>query len=405
MIKSRNIASALIATTLAAATIVAGGCSPVSLRSRGYVAADTRYYPVEAKYAGQYEGVAISGVLEPELSAQTEDTDHTFTLKPFLRFDPQDAQRTHFDLRQADYVLSLGEWELSTGASVFTWGVLEAYRPTDVLNTIDFVEDPNRTQKLGSPYARIAYSDSTFSFQFLYLPVTRPQTFPGIGGRIRPAGIVDANEPMFESTLGYAHPNLGMRIGLHVDEVDLALTGFSGLSREPTLIPELRNGHVGTRYDFLQQGGLDLQWTHDSFVFKAEGAFRAYGANLAISYAIGTGLEYTFSDVLGSGADLTFVLEHYWDQRPIDSPFTLFDNDAFGGFRLALNNSDDTEIRAGALVDIASGTTFATALVRHRLLEHWTVVLEGRTYLVTKPSIMSSFENDHFVQLRVAYYL
>jgi hypothetical protein len=386
------------------AGIVAAGCG-ATLRERGYLAADLRVFPESPRHAGQSQGTGPSAAFEPDFSLQTDDTIHTLTLRPFLRLDAQDSARTHFDLRQADYVVADDGFELGLGVGLFSWGRLEGNRLVDVVNQIDLVEDLDRGDKLGQPYLRAAYEAGPVHLQVLYLPYQRERTFPGASGRLRSAQVIDTSETMYEARLGAWHPSFAARIGLTIDDIDLAVTGFGGVSREPTFVLALSSSSVVPRYDFLQQAGADFQWTHEGFAVKCEAAMRWWSIDYRFSWAVGTGLEHTFFDLAGSGADLTLILEHTYDQRPIDTPFTLLDNDVFYGFRLAIGNQEGTEIRAGGITDVEHGATFGRAEVRHRFGDHWTAIVEGQVLVIPEQRVERALSRDSFVALRVAYYL
>jgi hypothetical protein len=117
----------------------------------GQVAADGRMFFQRPKYAGQEFGAAVSLMAEPELKYKTKNEKHTFKLHPFYRLDPIDERRSHPDLREASYALTLEHFEAGLGVGTFTWGALESYRPVDVLNQIDFAESSDGTAKLGQP--------------------------------------------------------------------------------------------------------------------------------------------------------------------------------------------------------------------------------------------------------------
>lgn len=397
-----RVALQLCALHLCAVTMF--GCG-AQLRERGYLAVDMRVFPESPKYAGQNQGTGPSVAVEPELSLQSDDTNHTATLRPFLRVDAQDSARTHFDLRRADYVFADEGWELGLGVGQFRWGVREGYRLPDIVNAADLVEDINGQYRLGQPYVRAARIEGSWTFEALYLPYSRPQTYPGVAGRLRTALPIDAGSPEYEAAIGPWHPTAALRIAFSEGDFDLALSGLSGISREPTYLLGLRRAQIAPRYDFLQQASLDAQWTQEGFALRVEGALRWYSAEMLFSWALGTGLEYTFSDFAGTGVDLTLLTEHTYDVRPLDTPYTWLDNDVFYGLRLALNDEDGTEFRAGGITDLVHGATFLRAEARRRIGDHLLVVLSGQIFAVPEGRIESAFHRDSFVELRLAYFL
>src|SRR5438046_9908325 len=99
------------------------------VKTAGYVAADGRGFAQSPKYPGQARGDGVSLVAEPEVSLESEEKEHTATLRPFYRLDPIDDRRSHADLRQGDYRVRADWFEASAGVGQGSWGVLGSYRP------------------------------------------------------------------------------------------------------------------------------------------------------------------------------------------------------------------------------------------------------------------------------------
>ena len=72
-----------------------------------------------------------------------------------------------------------------TWSHVFTWGTLESYKPTDVMNQTDFVEATDGSAKLGQPYASVGWVGDSAALRLYYLPYFRDRTFQGLRGRPR----------------------------------------------------------------------------------------------------------------------------------------------------------------------------------------------------------------------------
>lgn len=371
---------------------------------RGSTAADIRGYVQPPRYGGQAAGHGISLKAEPEAYAQSKDEDHTGTLRPFVRVDPIDTGRTHYDVRQADYRYRDNHWSFGIGAGLFDWGVMENHRIVDVLNQKDLVEDLDGSEKLGQPYTKVGYDGGKWSLSVYYMPFFRDRTFPGARGRLRFPAVIDTSDPFFESSLGRWHPNVAARLGVTLGEFDLGLSGFSGTSREPRFFGQLTDDEVLVGYDFLEQVSLDAQWTHGGFVAKAEGLARWWSASLRLSGAVALGLEYWLFDLGGKGVDLTFATEAYWDSRLPDQPITFYDHDIFGGLRLGLADVGGTEFLTGAMTDWTTGFTFIRAEASRRFGQHWRMYLDLRGFVGQTRGLESALRNDHYGQLRVAYF-
>ncbi|MEZ4222667.1 MAG: hypothetical protein R3B13_17125 [Polyangiaceae bacterium] len=386
------------------AALSCSACAGTTLREGGHVSTDARAYFGPARFADQKSGNGLSLRMEPELSVQSESEEHTVTLHPFIRMDPADEQRTHYDLRQADYVFATGPLTTGVGVGLFSWGVLEAHKLVDIINQSDLVEDIGGSEKLGQPYVGSGLSGESWSLRALYLPYSRDRTFPGDEGRLRFPLVVDTDQPQYESSLARFHPGFAGRGSISVGELDLGLSAFAGLSREPRFYAQLTERAVIPRYEQLRHVGVDAQWTHEALSLKLEATARTWSTTFRPSAGIGGGLEYSFFDIGPFGYDLTLVGEYYWDNRPLDAPVTLYDHDAFGGFRFALNDDSDTMLLAGMLVDVDTGFSSLQVSASRRLGERWRLFLEGRGFFGPEGILESSLLSDDYAQLRVAYY-
>lgn len=386
-----------------AALWLLAGCAKSPFTAAGNVAADVRAFPLEPKYAGQNLGLGVSLVAEPEVKWKSENEKHTLTLRPFYRLDPVDEKRSHADLRQADYKMSLEHLELAAGVGQFTWGVLESYRPVDVLNQTDFVESIDFNAKLGQPYAEAGWVTKSATFRAYYLPFFRERTFPGVRGRLRFPALIDTDSPSFESKFAQFQPSGAARFSFNAGDLDFGVSAFTGLSREPRFVAELTSGQVAPRYDLMHQASVDAQWTVGAFSFKAEGFFRLWSNDLYAFGGGGAGVDYTFFQFSGD-ADLSFAAEFLFDTRPRSAPITFFEHDAFAGFRLAFNDTANTEISGGAIVDVTDGSTFGRAEASRRFGEHWRVSLDGSVFAGPSGKLTSAFLRDHYARAKLAYY-
>lgn len=384
------------------AALAALGCG-APVQTGGLVAADGRAFAQDPKYPGQARGDAVSLVAEPEVSVKTEDGTHEAAVRPFYRLDPIDDRRSHADLRKAYYQLATGPFEAGLGVRTFTWGVLESYRPTDVMNQIDFVESWSGSAKLGQPYVQLGWVGESAALRVYYLPYFRERNFPGVRGRLRFPAVIDVDHPSYESSLGPWYPTTAARFSLELGKIDFGVSALSGVSREPRFFAELTAGSVFPRYDLMHQGSVDAQWTVGSFVLKGEGFVRAWSSDLRVFGGGGIGADYTFAQV-GGDADVTLVAEGLFDTRPMDAPPTFFRHDAFLGTRVAFGDTSSTEVLMGAIVDVVDGTTFGRADVARHLGDHWRVSADVDLFLGPTGRLASAFVRDDHVHGRIAYF-
>jgi hypothetical protein len=236
------------------------------------------------------------------------------------------------------------------------------------------------------------------------LPGFRERTFPGRKGRLRAALPVDEDAAEFESGQEQAHVDVAVRYAHFLGDWDVGAYYFYGTGREPRLVANATGSKLEPRYDLIHQGGLDLQYTWDAWLWKLEAIVRE-GQGDVFAAAVG-GFEYTFFQVFESAADLGFLAEYLYDGRDEDAaPIISSDNDVFLGTRLALNDVQDTTVLMGAIVDVEDRSTALFVEAARRLGDSWKLELEGRMFLgVSNSNPLNAFEDDDFLALRLSYF-
>jgi len=402
---------------LASATVVIAGllgpAAPSWARDQGpelsgFVGSEVRVFFEEPKFDGQFDdplaGVQPSLLAEPELSYDSQDRRHQFNLAPFLRLDARDGDRSHVDLREGYWRYVDGDWEVLLGVNRVFWGVTESRHLVNVINQIDAVEDIDEEDFLGQPMVNLATQQDWGRLDLFVMPGFRERTFPGRNGRLRPGIPVDEDAAQYDSELGRGQPDTALRYSHFLGDFDIGAYYFYGNGREPRLVPGGRGTRLEPRYDLIHQGGLDLQYTDEAWLWKLEAIVReGQGDNFG---AVVAGVEYTFFQAFETAADLGLLSEFLYDGRDDDdAPPTAFDEDVFFGTRLALNDVQDTTALLGAVVDVQDGTTALFFEAERRLGDSWKLELEVRAFLgVDDGNVTRNFENDDFALLRLSYF-
>ena len=110
------------------------------------------------------------------------------------------------------------------------------------------------------------------------------------------------------------------------------------------------------------------------------------------------------------GAIDVFVLpcllgELMLDGRGADAPPTPFDQDVFVGARLALNDTADTSVVGGPIVDYESSEVIAFVEFQRRFGDRWVTEVEGRWLLNTDPATpLHGLRRDDSLTLRLSRY-
>ncbi len=369
----------------------------------GQVSGELRGFFQGPQFARQFSGSQPSLFFLPELEFDLAGGRDQFTFVPFFRIDGRDSGRTHFDIREAYWRHSAAGWELLVGLDRVFWGVAESRHLVDVINQIDFVEDVDGEDKLGQPMVSLRIQRNWGSLRFFALPGFRERSFPDAEGRPGFPLAVDADETEYDSSAGRKHVDYAVRYSNYWGNWDVGVAYFRGTDREPVLLPNADGTALIPLYRQINQGSLDVQYTKNSWLWKFEGIVRE-GHGKTFAAAVG-GAEYTLYQIAGTGADLGFLAEYQFDGRGQDAPFTTANDDIFAGTRLALNDTQDTQLLAGAIVDRQHGSSAVLVELERRMAESWLVEFESRMFLNTNPAdALDTFGRDGWATLRLSWF-
>ncbi|MFW0778089.1 MAG: hypothetical protein ACN2B6_10280 [Rickettsiales bacterium] len=387
------LSSFLIGTTSYASMVSAGEFT-------GYVALEHRQFFQEDSYAGQKFGSTPSVIVEPEYYHVSDDEKNTYTARVFIHLDPSDDERTHYDIRQLDWIRADDDWEIRAGISKVYWGVTESRHLVDIINQVDGVEDIDDEDRLGQPMVQLATFQDWGTLRFFYLPYFRERTFPGRAGRLRGPLVVDTDQARYANGAKEWHPDMALRYQHTIDAWDVGLAHFHGTSREPVL--RIENGVLVPFYEIIDQSSLDVQYTTGSWLWKLEAIGRA-GQGDYFGAATG-GFEYTFYGV-NDAHDLGILLEYHRDGRDHRAPGTNLDNDIFAGFRYTFNDVSDTELLAGITADTNHASQFVVLEASHRINTNWKAEIDARFFVnQDAESPAKPLDQDDFAQFRLSRY-
>jgi hypothetical protein len=374
----------------------------------GSVAGELRLFPNAAAFPGQDDATASpSALAAPELTYEWNDGADRLTLAPFLRWDGHDGNRSHGDLREANW-LHIGEdWDLVVGLDKVFWGVTESRHLVDIINQDDGVEDIDGEDKLGQPMINLNLLRDWGTTSLFVLPGFRERTFPEADARLRGLSPIADDDASYDSGAEDRHVDFALRWAHTIEDWDIGISHFHGTSREPRLMPRIDAGG-GTvfvpHYDQIDQTGLDLQLTTDAWLWKLEAMTRSGHGDHFLA-AVG-GFEYTLFGVFGTAADLGLLAEYLYDGRDQErAPATSADDDIFLGTRLALNDAQDTSALVGAVIDRDTQATFVFVEAERRIGDSWKIELESRFFLnVPSNDPFAGIRDDDFITLRLSWF-
>jgi hypothetical protein len=364
----------------------------------GNVALEGRYFPNDAAFAGQQENGGFSISAQPEFKHTWDNDNQQFTFTPFYRWDDQDKERSHGDIRQLDYLYSKGDWEYQAGLSKKFWGVTESSHLVDIINQTDAVEGFDGEDKLGQPMIRATRLLENGALDLFVLPYFRERTAAGIDGRFRSSLVVDTDAVTYESDDDEKHVDFALRWTTSKDEYDIGLSYFDGTSRDPIYSFNNTTGMLNTYYEQIQQAGLDLQYTGESTIWKLEAIHRKSSSD-HYSAAVG-GFEHSLP-AFESGADLSLLAEYHNDSRG-ETASSPMQNDLFVAARYAMNDEASSELLAGAFYDLDNGTTSVRLEGSRRIGEGLKLNVEAQVMTnVDDNDPLNSFAEDDYVQVEL----
>ena len=354
----------------------------------GFVASELRWFPQSPQFQGQFSGAEPSLLANPEIRYRSKDRDTSAVFIPFLRLSGRDAERTHADIREAYIATRKGDWDLLVGLNKVFWGVAESRHLINIVNQTDAIEDVDEEDKFGQPMINLGVQKDWGRIDLFVLPGFRERPFPRTEGRLRAGLIVEEDLASFESGAGNKHIDVAGRYSHFIGDWDFGVSIFHGLSREPRLLPNATGTALAPRYDEITQLGVDVQYTLDAWLWKFEGIAReGHGDSFA---AMVGGVEYTFYQV-ADGRD---------ENR---APPTPLEHDLFLGARLALNDVDDTQALAGAVIDAEDGTLSFFLEAERRIGDSWKIEAEARLLgNVDDKNVLAPFKRDSFLNLRLS---
>ena len=367
----------------------------------GQIGMELRVFPQDAQHADQLNGMQSSVYFEPEWRNYINDNVQTVVI-PYMRLDTRDSKRSHADLREVYGLYMADDWELLVGMNRVFWGVTESRHLINIINQVDGVDNIDEEDFLGQWMLNLTWQRDIGRFDIFFLPHFRERTFSGDRGRLRAELPVDVSAARYQHDDEQWHNDWAMRYSHYIGDWDIGLSIFTGTSREPRFIVNDNATQLIPYYDQIEQLGIDLQYTHEAWLWKFEGLARAGQGHTFLATV--AGFEYTLFQVSESNADIGLLIEHLYDGRDLtQAPAAAFDNDLFLGLRYSLNDSQDTTFLAGLMRDLENESSSMRVEAERRIGDSFKVELEAQLFINSSNDFLgASFKNDDFVTLRLS---
>jgi hypothetical protein len=367
---------------------------------------------IEERQDSRQHNNYISGVIEPSLYHKWDDDRQSFSFVPFFRYSQHDNHRTHFDIRELNWLKAADTWELRVGFRKVFWGVTEGLHLVDIINQTDLVENTDTEDKLGQPMVNLALINDWGTLDLFFLTGFREMTFPGVEGRLRTFPPIDTGNALFEKQGAEKHLAYALRWSKSIGDWDIGFAHFHGTSRQSTLMPVIDSSgnlqNLIPYYDYIDQTSLDMQLTKGNWLWKLESLVRI-GQGATFAAATG-GLEYTWFGVAETDMDLGLVVEYMYDSRGFNRQQALlqqsiFQDDFLTALRFSFNDVQDTQILAGVIFDRTHNTKLYSVEASRRLWDHWKIEVEARFFSsIPSNDFAYIFRTEDHVRAQLSYH-
>ena len=331
-----------------------------------------------------------------------DNSNRIFHFKVKLRKDSEDSGRNLNDIQELYSINTLEDKEIKYGVSKEFWGVTETSHRVDIINQTDFTEGFDGEEKLGQPMIKISLERQWGLLDIYTLLGFRERNFSGKKGRLRLPLPINEKGSLYSSSSKNKRADFAVRWSNYYDDFDIAISHFSGTSREPRFLPSANKiNELVPVYEVIDQTGLEIQYLLDSLAIKGEVISRSGQGErfTAATY----GFEYTQVGVLQSRIDLGWVVEFNHDDRLESSPFVL-------GTRFSFNDIYDSQILSGFILNDKSKELGFLLEASRRIGECCLLSLEGIYFDDTEEDngqkkLFQAFKEDDFLRAEFIYYL
>ncbi|GGW87148.1 hypothetical protein [Alteromonas halophila] len=371
----------------------------------GRAGGDFRYFMQDPAYPEQ-ERKQLSVFAEPEFYTQWNSGDDSLLVKPFLRYDSVDDNRTHVDMRELMWLHVADDWETRVGIGKVFWGQAESVHLVDIINQTDAVEAVDGEDKLGQPMVNLRWYNDYGTFSAYILPYFRERTFSDNEGRMRPPLPIDGSAAVYESDDEERHIDYAFRWQRSLGMWEVGLSYFDGTTREPELLePDLTTESPVIRpyYAQIEQVGVDVLTVQGAWLWKMEAIYRTgqqedFGALVA-------GFEHTTVGVFDTQYDLGVLMEYQFDERE-NNYFAIAQNDLMAGLRWVWNDIDGTEVLTGFVQDLDNTDTYSAFIeASSRITDNWRWSLDAYFFASDTPDDTYYFiRRDDHLQFTLEYF-
>jgi hypothetical protein len=273
----------------------------------------------------------------------------------YARNDFKESNRDAVRVDELWVQYSAPRFDVRFGNQVFTWGAMEVFGITDILNTRDYQDHVVTPRKIGQPAVRARMLAGNGNLTAYYLPYFVPAAYPGQQSPYSVGGTIFERK---DATAGYSG-QYALRYFYGGNGLDIGVSAFSGLERDAIFEADLSRLQISSSNYRSNRVSVDATRVIGGLLVKGEAVYRrpeASGMSNALIWALGS--EYTWNSILGK-SDVTAVFEiagEHQKNRPSD--FQFAQNNLFAGVTWEPHDRLRQSIDAGWLKNYAKGSGY-----------------------------------------------
>lgn len=411
---------------------------------KGSVQAGADYHPQENRQDPDDEFL-FQGQIDFRLTGNVSDFAR-YVLAPRLRISQDGIVREHVEMLEVDEARPLftfreafidfyqGDWEVSVGKRIYSWGTGDGAKPTDVINPSDHLVIPE-DEKIGVPSLALTYNTEWVTATGVWVPWFSPSRLPQFDSRWYP-DVTPVNQAFQAQAFGNLprivfgprqlpeHQLKNMQGGVQLSSSrlvsgwDLNLNYYRGIDANGDFLvtatapfPILEFTQFFSPY---HMGGASFSTTWGDFEFHGETAYFDIDNNAIdgdyVSYV--GGINYTWYPDNAEWFDnlvviLEYAGEHITRQR---STILALGSGADRGLtdnilsRLRFTFSDEMEFEVDAAYNISEDDIFQGAEFRRKIGQDWQWILGADIYWGQPDTFFGAWRRNDRVYTRMIYY-
>jgi len=188
-------------------------------------------------------------IFKLNVDGRLDDRVHVYAQMKVRSDLPQGNTRTRVIPQEAYLDVTLGDFGISGGYQIFSWGFADLMNPTDRLNPVDY-SDLMDYEKEGIPALRLSFSHEKLLLEGIWMPIPDESELPDSDSRFFAPILASTNNPLLDifhappgnykftikaldPPIAWGSSQFGGRLFATLGRFDLGLSYFNGYEKRP----------------------------------------------------------------------------------------------------------------------------------------------------------------------------